>query len=571
MEGANLRRATTQAMWVAAALHVFNALAALDATPAKAATSTQPYRDCADCPLMIALPPGSFQMGSPDDEEGRSTAEGPMHQVTIEPFALGVYEVTFAEYDACVADGGCGVASLSDQGWGRGDRPAINVTFDEAQLYVQWLSAKADKPYRLPSESEWEYAARAHTTTPFHTGETLSTDQANYNGNSAYGTGSKGAYREETVPVGSFAPNAWGLHDMHGNVWEWVQDCFNESYVGAPLYGGAWRQESCARTLRGGSWINKPASLRSARRGRSPGHIRSFSFGFRVAQTLAAERKLASDDVILTALAITHPDMVEPLRVVNDVVTRTVAGNTYQPTRFHTRLIDDPETGRQHAEITLDNVDSALTQRIERSAASPGASVRLLRFIEPQTVWTAAIEQSGTRTGRLHLGRMESKPFPSRYIVGGGLAYFEWLVVVFRPNPDWSMVFSDSVSEADAKSDVALTDDAINHLWWRLSYAGSVSPRWRLADIVNVTGRYRSKPPRSISPRLWAWVEAQDQTAEQNWSLEAVYGGDLLAQATLTVQTTRAGAKEVVIRLDYDPVGIKALRLSHNPQTPNTF
>ena len=566
-----MRGATTRAIWLAAALHVCNALAAPEAPQSDAAPSAPPYRDCAICPLMIALPPGSFQMGSPDDEEGRSTAEGPMHRVTIEPFALGVYEVTFAEYDACVADGGCVADAPSDQGWGRDSRPAINVTFDEAQLYVQWLSAKANKPYRLPSESEWEYAVRANTTTPFHTGKTISTDQANYNGNTAYGTGRKGTYREGTVPVGSFAPNAWGLHDMHGNAWEWVQDCFNESYLGAPLYGGAWRQESCARTLRGGSWINKPASLRSARRGRSPGHIRSFNFGFRVAQSIAAERKVAPDDVVLTALAITRPDMPEPLRVVNDAVAHTVAGNAYQPLQFRTRLVDDPDTGQQHVEITLDNQDSTLAQRIERSAGTPGASVRLLRFIEPQTVWAAAIHQSGTRIGRLHLGRLDSKPLPSRYVVGGGDAYFQWLVVAFRPEPEWGMVFSDSVSETDSTSDVALTDDAIHHLWWRLSHAGSVSPPWRLADIVNVTGRYRGKPPRSISARLWAWVEAQDQTAEQNWRMEAVYGGDLIAEATLAVQSKRADAKEVVVRLDHDPASVAALRLLREPQTPGTF
>ena len=568
-----MRGATTRAIWVAAAFHVCNALAAPEATQSEAAPSAEPYRDCAICPLMIALPRGSFQMGSPDDEEGRSAAEGPMHHVAIDPFALGVYEVTFAEYDACVADRGCGKSLPYEHGWGRGNQPAINVAFPDAQLYVQWLSAKAGRPYRLPSEAEWEYAARAQTTTPFHTGATISTDQANYNGTAAYGPGRKGEYREGPVPVGSFAPNPWGLHDMHGNVWEWVQDCFNESYLDTPPYQPAPPLRACPRTLRGGSWINKPAILRSAQRGSSSPYVRSFSFGFRVAQTLAPERKLAPDDVVLTALAIAHPDMAEPLRVVNDDAAHTVDGHIYQPLGFRTRLGDDPETGQPSmavvlasAEIALDNADSALTQWIERSADAPGASVRVLRFIEPQTMWTATMFQSGTRTGRLHLGHGPPAPFPSRYVVGGGPAYFRWLVVRFRPQPDWSMVFSNNVAETDTpRTDAALTDDAIDHLWWRLSHGESVSPRWRLADIVNVTGQYHGRPPRSISPQLWAWVEARDQTAGEKWSIEVVYGGDLLAEATLAVHAIRADAKEVVVQLGHDPADVDALHLSHDP------
>ena len=245
------------------------------------------FRDCSRCPEMVVVPSGSFLMGSPESEAGAYDNERPVHRVTVQSFAAGVYEVRFAEWDACVAGGGCGGHRPDDMGWGRGRRPVANVSWDDAQLYVAWLSRRAGHRYRLLSESEWEYAARAGTTGPFHTGETISTKQANYDGNYAYGDGFSGVYRNRTVPVGSFPPNAFGLYDVHGNVWEWVQDCWNGGYQGAPSDGGAWESGDCSnRVLRGGAWNNAPWNLRSAGRYGNYSGDRNDFVGFRVARTL---------------------------------------------------------------------------------------------------------------------------------------------------------------------------------------------------------------------------------------------------------------------------------------------
>ena len=247
------------------------------------------FRDCPECPMMVVVPAGSFLMGSRESEKGRAGDEGPVHRVRFSaPFALGVAEVTFAQWDACEADRGCGGHSPDDEGWGRGRRPVINVSWEDAQAYVRWLSAKTGKRYRLPSEAEWEYAARAGTRTPFHTGATISTDQANYDGNFTYGAGREGVYRQRTVPVATFGANEWGLHDVHGNVWEWTADCWNDRYAGAPADGSAWEYGNCSfRVLRGGSWLSIPMVLRSAHRDGSSTAARNFNESFRVARTLA--------------------------------------------------------------------------------------------------------------------------------------------------------------------------------------------------------------------------------------------------------------------------------------------
>ena len=245
------------------------------------------FRDCDECPELVVVPSGSFEMGSPSSEEGRDDDEGPVHRVRIaQPFAVGVYEVTFSQWEACVAGGGCRGHRPSDKGWGRGNRPVINVSWKDAKAYVEWLSRKTGKGYRLLSESEWEYVARAGTRTPFHTGRTISTEQANYNGRYTYGSGRKGRYRKRTTPVGEFPANRFGLHDVHGNVWEWVEDCWNGSYRGAPADGSAWKSGDCSwRVLRGGSWSDEPRDLRSADRGRLGTGIRLNDDGFRVART----------------------------------------------------------------------------------------------------------------------------------------------------------------------------------------------------------------------------------------------------------------------------------------------
>ena len=230
-------------------------------------------------------------MGSPAEEKHRDDDEGPRHKVTInDPFAVGVYEVTFNEWDYCVRQGGCRGYRPNDKGWGRRDRPVINVSWHDAKAYVQWLSQKTGKPYRLLTEAEWEYAARAGTTTPFHFGNTISTDQANYDGNYAYGSGTKGRYRKQTIPVGSFSANDFGLYDMHGNVWEWVEDCWHDSYRGAPTDGSAWiaRGDCSKRVDRGGSWNGSPVLLRSAYRDWNDSGVRYNNIGFRVALTLTS-------------------------------------------------------------------------------------------------------------------------------------------------------------------------------------------------------------------------------------------------------------------------------------------
>ena len=172
------------------------------------------FRDCPECPEMVVIRAGSFMMGSPTSEPGRWEGEGPQHRVRIpQTFALGKYEVTFAEWDACMKTGGC-KHRLGDEGWGRGNQPVIDVDWDDAKAYVRWLSQKTGQAYRLPSEAEWEYATRAGTTTAFYFGNDINPRQANYGGNEG-----------KTVAVGRYPANAFGLHDVHGNVWEWVEDC----------------------------------------------------------------------------------------------------------------------------------------------------------------------------------------------------------------------------------------------------------------------------------------------------------------------------------------------------------
>ncbi len=238
-------------------------------------------------PEMIALPGGEYWMGSPEDEPDRFEHEGPRHRVRVQAFAIGKTAVTFAQYDTFAE--ATSRAKPSDEGWGRENRPVINVSWDDAVAYAQWLSEQTGGSYRLPSEAEWEYAARAGTETPFWTGRCIHTDQANYNGNYDYdGCGAKtGVYRAKTVPVGSLPANPWGLYEVHGNVWEWVQDRWHGNYDGAPVDGSAWdRGDGSARVARGGSWRGEPRNLRSADRRRVRPGNRDGNLGFRLARTL---------------------------------------------------------------------------------------------------------------------------------------------------------------------------------------------------------------------------------------------------------------------------------------------
>ncbi len=241
------------------------------------------------CPEMVVIPSGSFLMGSPEDEEKRIDAEGPLHRVEIGyRFALGRYAVTFEEYDHfCEATGR---EKPEDRGWGRGRRPVINVSWHDAQDFCAWLSREIGAEYRLPSEAEWEYACRAGTTTPFSFGATISTDQVNYDGNFPYGGGKTGVRRKRTVEVGGLPANPWGLYEMHGNVWQWCQDHWHDSYDGAPGEGLAWEDmgapAGAIRVVRGGSWNDDARYVRSAYRGRSvPGFCYN-DLGFRFARDL---------------------------------------------------------------------------------------------------------------------------------------------------------------------------------------------------------------------------------------------------------------------------------------------
>jgi formylglycine-generating enzyme required for sulfatase activity len=218
-----------------------------------------------------------------ENELERNADESPQHRVTFsQPFAVGRFSVTFDEWDTCVADGGCSNYKPDDNGWGRGQRPVIHVSWDDAKSYVNWLSRKTGKTYRLLSESEREYVTRAGTTTPYWWGSSISTRDANYDG------GGIGDYRQRTLPVNSFASNPWGLYQVHGNVWEWVEDCYHDTYAGAPADGSAWLSGECKyRILRGGSWVGNPRNLRAARRVANVSDNANYSSGFRVARSLA--------------------------------------------------------------------------------------------------------------------------------------------------------------------------------------------------------------------------------------------------------------------------------------------
>ena len=247
-------------------------------------TFSEDLRSGGDGPEMVVIPAGRFRMGCLSNDDACDAGEKPDHEdeVTIgRAFALSTREVTFAQWDGCVEGGGCGGHRPEDEGWGRGDRPVINVSWEDAQSYVAWLSRETGESYRLPSESEWEYAARAGTATKHSWGNEIGVNRANCDG-----CGS-GWDDRQTAPVGSFAPSAYGLYDMHGNVSEWVEDCWNRSYVWAPVDGDAWESGECAkRVLRGGSSFSEPRDLRASGRGWVTSGVRDGSFGFRVARTL---------------------------------------------------------------------------------------------------------------------------------------------------------------------------------------------------------------------------------------------------------------------------------------------
>ena len=244
-------------------------------------TFTDTLRSGGVGPEMVVIPPGRFQMGCVSGRQCANT-ERPVHEVEIPvAFAVSKYAVTFADWDRCVAGGGCGGHRPQDNGWGRGNLPVIDVSWEDAQRYVGWLSAQTGSAYRLLSEAEWEYAARSGTETQYSWGNEIGRNRANCDG-----CGSNWD-DDRTAPVGSFAPNAIGLHDMHGNVDEWTEDCWNARYTGAPDDGSPWLMGDCGRRiLRGGSWSDLPRNVRTAHRSWGATDVRRLTLGFRVARSL---------------------------------------------------------------------------------------------------------------------------------------------------------------------------------------------------------------------------------------------------------------------------------------------
>lgn len=251
-------------------------------TPTPVAATTPPahvagetFRDCSTCPEMVVLPGGLFVMGSPASETGRGRDEGPQREVSIAPFALGKFEITFAQWDACLGGGGCNGYSPPDRGWGRGDRPVTDVSWQDVQAYLDWLNAQVGGlRYRLASESEWEYAARAGGTAPYAFGPRVTATQATF-------------HARQTTPVGAHEANGFGLFDVHGNVGEWVEDCYAPTYDLAPIDGAAVQADDCTRRVfRGGGFADQAPVLRVAARKAGAPTQRATGVGFRVARAL---------------------------------------------------------------------------------------------------------------------------------------------------------------------------------------------------------------------------------------------------------------------------------------------
>jgi formylglycine-generating enzyme required for sulfatase activity len=256
------------------------------ALPAAAERALEPgnsFKECTKCPEMLVVREGELLMGSPDDESGHDKNEGAQHKVVFKNrFAVAEFELTFEEWDTCVDHGDCD-PHISTSGWGRGRQPAINVSWDDAKRYVEWLSRITGRTYRLLSEAEWEYAARAGSQTAYPWGNEVGKGHANCNG-----CGSEWD-NKHTAPVGQFPANKFGLHDMHGNVWEWVEDCYHDNYDSPemPTDGSAWTTGDCSfHVVRGGSWFHGPEELRSAQRFRYITVMRNDVLGIRVGRRL---------------------------------------------------------------------------------------------------------------------------------------------------------------------------------------------------------------------------------------------------------------------------------------------
>ena len=244
------------------------------------------FKECDACPEMVVVPKGTFTMGTPPKEEGRFDAEFPLHRVTIaKPFAVGRFKISFDEWDACVADGGCDGNRGDDHGFRRGRLPAAGISFEAAKAYLAWLSRKVGRTYRLPSESEREYFTRAGTTTPFWFGKTITDKDANYYASIPYGGGPHGVDAKAPKPVDAYAPNRFGLYQVHGNGWEWTEDCYNKRFnQDTPVDGSPWLEGDCTkRVIRGGPWDWHAYFLRAGMRNDA---YHGSGYSFRVVRSL---------------------------------------------------------------------------------------------------------------------------------------------------------------------------------------------------------------------------------------------------------------------------------------------
>ena len=258
----------------------------------KSGEATYFREDCGDGVTldMVKIPGGSFKMGARKEEKNSFDNERPQHQGNVQEFWMGKFAVTQLQWKKIASLSQVNIELSPDPSYFKGDRfPVEQVSWTEAKEFcdrLSYLSPKTGKTYDLPTEAQWEYACRAGMTTPFHFGETITTDLANFNGNRIYGKASKGEYRKKTSEVGSFTPNAFGLYDMHGNVWEWCLDPWHGNYDGAPTHGDVWDASnnfgSDSRLIRGGSWGNNPHYCRSAFRSYGDPANRGSSIGFRI-------------------------------------------------------------------------------------------------------------------------------------------------------------------------------------------------------------------------------------------------------------------------------------------------
>ena len=235
------------------------------------------FRDCPQCPEMIALPTGTFAMGTQDG----GAKEQPVHLVSISgAIAMSKFEITWNEWEACFTAGWC-ERDPDDHGWGRGLRPVVNVSWEEAKLFAKWVSEMAGATYRLPSESEWEFAARAGTYTAYPWGDEIGEENANCRECNTQ------LWDHQSIEVGQYPPNSFGLYDMHGNIWEWTEDCWAGDYVGAPGDGTARQDGDCElRVVRSGSWYYFPQLARSASRDNFPAHLFSYNIGIRLVREM---------------------------------------------------------------------------------------------------------------------------------------------------------------------------------------------------------------------------------------------------------------------------------------------